>query len=583
MIYKRRWYPNRRQRIASLGTKWMILLPLIAITFLYNYNIVGRQESEVVHAPGRHLLSSGAEWEQCDFEIGNKRNYSNPGSWVITDMNAYGYLAMHFVLVLIVFVGIAVICDDFFVPSLEAISEELNLSEDVAGATFMAAGSSAPELFTSIAGVTSESDIGVGTIVGSAVFNLLCICALSAVFAGSALELDWRPLCRDATFYGMSIVCFIIFSWDGQFDFWESCIMLALYILYIVLMKYNPSLMRLLSRASKKNKLAPVVENQPNQLTETTKLTEEEEEFRRFSRVDKGMGGSKASLAGFKNLGSNVGMNMPTIPGSKTDPVLTKEQDMGVKQSGPAEEEDYEDDLPTCKLLCMCPVVIDTPEKPDEGGCCAMFKYGFVWVIYIIAFPFIVMFTYTIPDCSTEKTRKWYPLSFLMSIIWIAALSFGMVTLVGRAGCILGIDKFTMGLVVVAIGTSLPDAMSSILVAKDGYGDMAVSNAIGSNVFDIDLGVGLPFVIGSAIRELKPVVLITPAEKASYEAGDMLLLPHPKFGFLLIILLFAALFIFAAAKFRLSKKLAISFVCMYFVFLAYAFVQELYCKDGIFC
>ena len=71
--------------------------------------------------------------------------------------------------------------------------------------------------------------------------------------------------------------------------------------------------------------------------------------------------------------------------------------------------------------------------------------------------------------------------------------------------------------------------------------------------------------------------------QASYEAGDMLLLPHPKFGFLLIILLFAALFIFAAAKFRLSKKLAISFVCMYFVFLAYAFVQELYCKDGIFC
>ena len=43
-----------------------------------------------------------------------------------------------------------------------------------------------------------------------------------------------------------------------------------------------------------------------------------------------------------------------------------------------------------------------------------------------------------------------------MSILWIAALSFGMVTLVGRAGCILEIDKFTMGLVVVAIGTSIP-------------------------------------------------------------------------------------------------------------------------------
>lgn len=40
------------------------------------------------------------------------------------------------------------------------------MSEDVAGATFMAAGSSAPELFTSVVGVTVESDVGIGTIVG---------------------------------------------------------------------------------------------------------------------------------------------------------------------------------------------------------------------------------------------------------------------------------------------------------------------------------------------------------------------------------------------------------------------------------
>merc|ERR1711990_803187 len=98
------------------------------------------------------------------------------------------------------FVAVAIICDDFFVPSLEAISEVLDLSEDVAGATFMAAGSSAPELFTSLAATTGESDVGVGTIVGSAVFNLLVIVALSAALSGKILNLDWRPLARDATF-----------------------------------------------------------------------------------------------------------------------------------------------------------------------------------------------------------------------------------------------------------------------------------------------------------------------------------------------------------------------------------------------
>ena len=83
--------------------------------------------------------------------------------------------------------ALAIICDDFFVPSLEVISEKLDLSEDVAGATFMAAGSSAPELFTAIVGVAWDSDVGVGTIVGSALFNILIIIALTAALAGQVI------------------------------------------------------------------------------------------------------------------------------------------------------------------------------------------------------------------------------------------------------------------------------------------------------------------------------------------------------------------------------------------------------------
>ena len=55
-----------------------------------------------------------------------------------------------------------------------------------------------------------------GTIVGSAVFNLLVIVALSSALAGQVLVLDWRPLARDATFYAMSIVFMIVFTWDGH-------------------------------------------------------------------------------------------------------------------------------------------------------------------------------------------------------------------------------------------------------------------------------------------------------------------------------------------------------------------------------
>ena len=63
-----------------------------------------------------------------------------------------------------------VICDE----------ENLNLSDDVAGATFMAAGGSAPELFTSMIGTFQRSAVGFGTIVGSAVFNVLFVIGLCA-------------------------------------------------------------------------------------------------------------------------------------------------------------------------------------------------------------------------------------------------------------------------------------------------------------------------------------------------------------------------------------------------------------------
>ena len=52
-----------------------------------------------------------------------------------------------------------------------------------------------------------------------------------------------------------------------------------------------------------------------------------------------------------------------------------------------------------------------------------------------------------------------------MSVLWIALLSFAMVTLVGRAGCILNIDAYIMGLVVVAIGTSIP--VSNTILIND--------------------------------------------------------------------------------------------------------------------
>ena len=45
-----------------------------------------------------------------------------------------------------------------------------------------------------------------------------------------------------------------------------------------------------------------------------------------------------------------------------------------------------------------------------------------------------------------------------------------------------------MGLTFLAAGTSIPDLITSVIVARKGFGDMAVSSSVGSNIFDVTVG-----------------------------------------------------------------------------------------------
>lgn len=52
-----------------------------------------------------------------------------------------------------------------------------------------------------------------------------------------------------------------------------------------------------------------------------------------------------------------------------------------------------------------------------------------------------------------------------------------------------------MGLTFLAAGTSVPEAVSSVIVTNQGHGAMGISNSIGSNTFDILLCLGVPWLV----------------------------------------------------------------------------------------
>jgi sodium/potassium/calcium exchanger 2 len=145
-----------------------------------------------------------------------------------------GAIVLHCIGLFYMFVAIAIVCDECFVPSLEVITEELNLTPDVAGATFMAAGGSAPEFFTSLFSALdpAPSLLGTGTIIGSAVFNVLFVIGCCAAVSPTPLELTWFPLARDSTFYAVDLVAIVCVFNDEKVMWWEALVLFILYLLY---------------------------------------------------------------------------------------------------------------------------------------------------------------------------------------------------------------------------------------------------------------------------------------------------------------------------------------------------------------
>ncbi|CAL8124572.1 unnamed protein product [Orchesella dallaii] len=154
-----------------------------------------------------------------------------------------GFVILHILISLYIFYALSVVCDDYFVPSIERICSEFHVPKDVAGATFMAIATSSPELFTNVIGTfLTKGDIGVGTIVGSAVCNVLGVCACCGIAAKTALKLEWYPLTRDCLFYSFAVILLIVFLGDQQIFWYQALTLVLAYFVYILIMYKNASI-----------------------------------------------------------------------------------------------------------------------------------------------------------------------------------------------------------------------------------------------------------------------------------------------------------------------------------------------------
>ncbi len=139
-------------------------------------------------------------------------------------------------------VGLLVLGSTWFVDGAIEFAELLGVSELVIGLTIVAAGTSLPEVATSVmASIRGERDIAVGNVVGRNLFNILAVLGLTALAADGGVAVANAALRFDIpVMLAAAILCMPIFV-GGRINRWEGGLFLAYYVAYTVYLLLDAS------------------------------------------------------------------------------------------------------------------------------------------------------------------------------------------------------------------------------------------------------------------------------------------------------------------------------------------------------
>lgn len=163
---------------------------------------------------------------------------------IADDQRKNGAIILHLVAAVYFFTLLALVCDEYFLPSVECVCEDFNISKDVAAATFMALATIAPESLANIISTfVAESDVGMGGVLGSLLFNVLGVSACAGMVTSTYMQLEWWPITRDSILYFAALSFLVAFTWDDSISLIESTVMVSLVLIYFIVLIENKRIM----------------------------------------------------------------------------------------------------------------------------------------------------------------------------------------------------------------------------------------------------------------------------------------------------------------------------------------------------
>lgn len=176
---------------------------------------------------------------------------------------------------------------------------------------------------------------------------------------------------------------------------------------------------------------------------------------------------------------------------------------------------------------------------------------GIVLILFFLVFIYylINLMRNKVEDSTDEKVLS-LPKSFLYTFIGLVMIILGSNFVVDSASCLakdLGVSERIISLTIIALGTSLPELVTSVMATKKGEYDIAIGNVVGSNIFNIGIVIGLPVTILGGIS------------KIAFSYIDLIVM----------IVTALMLYLFSKNDYKISKREGLSFLILFVVYYSY--------------
>jgi len=448
-----------------------------------------------------------------------------PGGFHYTLTDRIGRGVLYVVFMIYLFIGVSIVCDKFM-DSIEMItSSEKEVSvkdpttgetqvlvvkvwnETVANLTLMALGSSAPEIMLAVVEMFYQNfeagDLGPGTIVGSAAFNLFMIIGICMYVIPDG---EVRKIKHLRVFFITAAWSLVAYLWlylivgqitPGRVDVWEGVVTFLFFPLTVYMAFVADRRLYFFKYLHKKYRTGSrgvIVQTEKEDHVNINHVNEEEavgtsvKEETNLNNLLEQRNGSIVEDGAQSTIGDTV------IFKDKSNFLLGvnnwKNQFIDVLKIDSSDTDDEK---------------VEEVKSSEKSHVLERSVSSHVWrgtghyVYHILVFPWKLFVAFIPPTSILDG----YP-TFVISIFAIGLFTAVIGDVAKHLGCFLNLKDSVNAIAFVALGTSVPDTFASRSAAiHDDTADASVGNVTGSNAVNVFLGIGIAWTMAAIYHAIK--------------------------------------------------------------------------------